>query len=246
MENKEYAESLDTILKQIKNEKNPDSLKALLEKFKKHLSGISPDIRGDGPDFSRLPGDGTEGELWFRNKMVWLKTIPLGKGEAFIELHPEASGYYHEKKGKISADILGIWRNEKTTRFAVVELKAGANGDRVFYAIAEGLRNVYLLWQERKKLSILWEECNKKYVKDEKIQNSVWRGCNPFNNLDNKNISLLVIGDDSWSQKQNYVNNVPREIKLNNVNVKIAIYSLNKGGKPRSRPHALLPLKKIL
>ena len=237
-------EMLDVILKEFKKLRGADARKHL-DLFINHLGSIKPDERGKGPDFKRVPKDGAAGELRFRNKLMWLRTIPLDQNETFIALHAEVGGYYEGKNGRYSADILGIWRSEKTTRFAVAELKAGKGGDPVFYALAEGLRNVYLLWQEQVKLSRKWMEYMQLLVNKEEFRQSVWGQGSPFNKLDKKNISLLVIGDDSWIQKQGEgIRHVPEEIVLGNIHVKVSIFSLKAGGKSKSKPYALLPLRR--
>ena len=238
---------LDEILNRIKKAKEPKAQNDLLLNFENCLSGIKPEERGAGTNFSRLPGDGRKGELWFRNKLLWLRTIPLEKDVAFVALHSETGGYYPGKDGKFSADLLGIWRNVRTTQFAVAELKAAKSGDPIFYAVAEGLRNVYLHWQNVKRLSCNWGEWRRECVKEEIMPKSVWMNGNPFNRLDPKNIRLLIIGDDSWIRKQrSCIKAVPARIKLGKINVYVSVYSLNDGGKHNSKPYALLPLKKIL
>jgi len=238
---------LDKILNRIKKAKEFKEQNDLLLNFEDYLLGIKPEERDAGTNFSRLPKDGRRGELWFRNKLLWLKTIPLEKEVAFVSLHSETGGYYQGKAGKFSADLLGVWRNVRTTQFAVAELKAAKSGDPIFYAVAEGLRNVYLHWLNVKRLSFDWGEWMRRCVKNGTMRKSVWMNGNPFNRIDSKNIRLLIIGDDSWIRNQrSCIKAVPALIKLGKINVYISVYSLNDGGKHSSKPYALLPLKKIL
>jgi len=246
-ENKRPKKSeLDIVLGKLNKARETEISLKLISDFKEILLRTSSENRGKGPDFSRMAGDGTDGELRFRNKLVWLNTLPLERDEVFITLHSETGGYYHEKEGKYSADILGICSNARTTQFAVIELKAGRGSNSVFYALAEGLRNVYLLWQEREKLSRLWKKYSKDCVKNETIQKTVWENGNPFNELDKNNIRLLIMGDRSWIEAQGEcVRQIPNEIRLERINIKISVYSLEKRGKSRSKPYKLLPLKKF-
>ena len=240
-------ETLDDILKKIKKTHGEEA-KTNFENFRSHLCVLlANQHRGHGVEFQRVPGSGTTGELNFRNKLFWLKTLPLENGEAFIVLHPEAAGYYEEKKSKYSADLLGLWRAGKTTRFAVAELKAGKNGDPVLYAVAEGLRNLFFLWQERTKLGALWMKYMKKCVQDEVVPENVWGRGHPFAEFDMKNLCLLIIGDESWRKSQSAcMDDVPREVKLGNLNVKVAVYSTPPRAKAQSKPHILLPLRNCI
>jgi hypothetical protein len=239
---------MDKILKKLKRKSNDANTSLnLLCAFNENLLKTLPQNKGKGPDFSRLPGNGTRGELRFRNKLFWLRTIPLENNSTFIALHSETGGYYSEKKGKYSADLLGICHksNPATTQFALAELKAGKSGDPIFYAVAEGLRNIYLHWQGIERLSCIWSKWSKKSIKNAEIRGSVWGSGNPFNRLDMKNICLLIIGDHSWAEAQrDRVKYVPIEIKLNGINVEISVYSLAARGKDRSNPYMLLPLKR--
>jgi hypothetical protein len=240
--------TLDEILNQIRQASEVETQKRLLLKdFKKCLLEILPEKKGKGPDFSRLPKDGKDGELWFRNKLLWLRTIPLEDNKAFIALHAETGGYYQGNGGKFSADLLGVWHNSMTTQFAVAELKAGKRGDPIFYAVAEGLRNVYLHWQEIERLSCLWRKWIKKCIKEKPptMRYSVWRDGNPFSKLNQKNIHLLVIGDHSWIKNQiSCIKEVPSQIQFEKVRVNISVYSLNKRCRTKSKPYALLPMEK--
>ena len=100
--------------------------------------------RGGLPSPLRHVGRGTRGELWFRNRLLWLRTIPLENDVSFMITHAEPAVYYIGKSGRNSADLLGIWHNSTNTKLGLVELKAGRNGDHVLYAIMEGLRNLHL------------------------------------------------------------------------------------------------------
>ena len=46
--------------------------------------------RGGLPNPLRHVGRGARGELWFRNKLLWLRTIPLENDTTFMITHAEA------------------------------------------------------------------------------------------------------------------------------------------------------------
>ena len=193
--------------------------------------------RGSPPNFLRESGEGSKGELWFRNRLAWLRTIPLSNMECFTFLHDEVGVYAEERSGRCSADLLGLHRTKKTTKLAVVELKYGKNGDILPYACAEGLRNLYLHLQGLSRLADNWKTLNY----------TAWHEGNPFAGLAKHKATLLIIGDNEWASAQTDFQHIlpQKPIKLGPWNIEIAAFASPKGAKHNSKPYALLPLRKL-
>jgi len=205
--------------------------------------------RGGLPNPLRHVGRGARGELWFRNKLLWLRTIPLENDTTFMITHAEAPVYYKGNSGRNSADLLGIWHNVANTKLGVVELKAGRNGDHVLYAIMEGLRNLHLHRKAIKRLREGWDNALdlQNQTGENKFWSNAWGRSNPFNpRLVNSH--LVIIGDTHWMQAQRKwkkeSEEIIKEIK-NSFDYETSIYSLN-NAKVLSRPYVLLPLTKWL
>jgi len=207
--------------------------------------------RGEHPDFLRYPNAARRGEEWFRNRLLWLRTIPLEKDISFMITHSETAVYYEGSKGKRSADLLGIWHSGGNTKLGVIELKAGKNGDHVLYAILEGLRNLHLHRKAIGRLRSGWTTTlnQRHHVDSEKaFWSRVWNSGNPFpSNL--KNSHLIIIGDSSWIKMQEDWKRQAKIIikKIKEIfNYETSIYSLNDKAKSNSKPYVLLPLVKWL
>ena len=233
-------EDLDQLLKKINNKKN---CKINFGNFCKELQSIEADSeRGEGVDFSADRKKGAV-ELGFRDKACLLRTLPLEKDLCFIALCDEAGFYRKNKRGRYSADLLGLWRNRKTTKLAVVELKAGRNGDSLLYAVAEGLRNLYIAWLSLKRLENRWEKTCPKKTKES------WGESTPFQKLAKKKAQLVIIGDHSWAKKTQQKEDKKiikrKPITIGKLEIEVSIYSFANGAKSRSKPYALLPLRKI-
>ncbi len=233
--------NIDNLLKKL----NKDASRELFAEFIRGLSLVQVDTkRGAGIHFGRHAGS-KAGELEYSSKCFWLRTLPLDKQECFIALHRESGFYRKGRTARYSADLLGIWRSQNTTRLAVAELKQGAKGDSLAYAVAEGLRNLYLAINARKELCNWWAktcpEEFKGYVKN----------YNPFTELskEGKDAQLLILGDRAWIDarvrgKEQFLGKKP--IAIGNTMIEVSVYSFSHNGTPRSAPHALLPLKMIL
>ena len=158
----------------------------------------------------------------------------------FIVLHAETGVYRENKIGRYSADLLGLFRSPGTTKFAVMELKYGPHGDHLFYAIAEGLKNIVLHFQGLERLRKGW--------KIDAHSKNAWGQSNPFAKVTKKSIQLLIVGDYSWMEKQReLLHYVPSHADCGNgiPKVGIAVYSSNKSARYNSKPYALLPLKRM-
>ena len=235
----------DNILIRLKKARNPKERSENLEDFLCGLKNLKADFngrRGEPINFCREPGRGSDGELEFRNRLLWLRTIPLPNDTSFIVLHSESGVYQIDKKGRCSSDLLGLFRSRDTTQFAIAELKYGVQGDHLLYAIAEGLRNVCLHFQGFRRIREGWK------VNGKAAQNA-WGKTNPFSEISSKSIHLLIIGDSHWARKQQdlfrYVPQSPIVLGKNFPKVTITMYSSKERAKAKSKPHALLPFKKI-
>ena len=170
-----------------------------------------------------------------------------------------------DKTRNYSADLIGLHRKKDTaTRFAVAELKyrksEKSKGDNLMYAFAEGLRNLALHLQGLDRLRAGWSEyiqtlktCPeqkgpwKEYIKhftEEELY--VWGSGNPFKDISSNTSSLLIIGNHEWGVAQTELMNLlPRNpIKLNGWKISTAVYSTT-AATSSSKPHMLLPLKKL-
>lgn len=241
--------SLESYEKKLQNERR-DSKKGLSiaeDILKLNLiNNLIIDGRGNPPSPLRHVGRGTRGELWFRNKLLRLRTIPLEDDISFMITHSEAPAYYKGKRGANRADLLGIWHSSGgNTKLGVIELKAGVRGDHVLYAIMEGLRNLYLHRNAIKRLHSGWSmalnQCH------EGGWSNAWSRSNPFNKrLGNSH--LIIIGDGSWIGMQENWKNEAKEIteKIKIIfNYETSIYSLN-DCEHYSKPYVLLPLTRWL
>lgn len=223
--------------------------KALIEAYKE-LRIID---KGQFPDPLRYPGKGKRGELWFRNRLLWLRTIPLSNNASFIITHGEAAVYYdfdrHGKGKKASADCLGIWRKAGSTKLCIAELKAG-KGDNIAYALMEGARNAYLHLKAKKRLADGWRkyvENAKRNSRGGKFWKLVWGNASPFPMKKLKDVHLLIIGDNVWIQDQKKWGSVVLKIiKLikKEFGMTVAIYSLNRIAKPLSKAYVMVPLER--
>lgn len=205
--------------------------------------------RGNPPSPLRSVGKGARGELWFRNKLLWLRTIPLENDISFMITHSEPPVYYKGKTGRNSADLLGIWHSRGNTKLGVVELKAWSrSSDHILYAIMEGLRNLHLHRKAIKRLHSGWVKAlnQPRQSSEELFWSNVWSKANPFNsNLDKSH--LIIIGNNKWIQAQESWESGVREITKEiqeKFNYETSIYSLN--GAVKSKPYVLLPLTKWL
>jgi len=241
-------DSLKVLEKKLAREKNPKSGFFIAKDILKLIEKLKIEERGEPPNPLRHVGKGTKGELWYRNRLLWLRTIPLEKDISFMITHSEPSVYYKGENGCNSADLLGIWHSKASTKLGVAELKAGEKGDHMLYAILEGARNAYLHRLAIKRLYSGWSKAlNQSPQRGEGLfWASVWNEGNPFNNKLTKT-HLIIIGDNKWIQAQEKWNNEAK--KITNAIKKIfgfetSIYSLDKKAQPGSKPYVLLPLEK--
>ncbi len=200
---------------------------------------FSPLNRGQ-IDFSRKPGTGTRGELWFRNSLVWLKTIPLEAGHHFINLHSESPIYLKQKGSRsFSTDLLGLSYINNGAKLCAIELKSGISADNLIYAIAEGAINLILSNRNKSKLIAHW--------KRNKVDQTAWRKGNPFAKL--KKVSLVVLGDYPWHEANTiHMDSAKILIKAIQRKFKIDTYVLyfKKGIKSNSKPYRLLNIQNML
>jgi len=203
---------------------------------------LEQEMRGGPLNFTREPKSGARGELWFRDRLSWLRTIPLSVNECFLVLHKEA-GVYGKDKRKCSADLIGLHRKSNTTLFTIAELKYGKKGDPLPYACAEGLRNLYLHLQGFERLGSGWRKAPPK-------PKSIWGNGNPFAELAKTRASLLIIGDHDWATAQKRIMRrrfLPKHpVKLGDWIIEIAVYSSPRGARDNSKPYRLLPMKKVI
>lgn len=190
--------------------------------------------------FNRNPGAGTKGELWFRNSLVWLRTIPLQVGHYFINLHAESPIYLNATGGRsFSADLLGLSYKNKGARLCVIELKSGASGDNLIYAIAEGAINLIFSRRNLPQLISHW----KKHTEAQ----TAWRQGNPFAPL--KNVDLVILGDYEWfTANKSFELTAVQLMKSIKSQFGIDTYVLyfDKAVKPGSKPYRLLNIKTFI
>lgn len=226
-----------------------------LEKAKEALAMIKmfkADATRGSVQFLRDPGQGKEGELWFRNKLLWMKTLPLNRDELFLTLCGEAGVYREGWSPRYSADLLGLWHDASHTRLCVIELKAckGKKNElstqSILYAMIEGCRNLLLFSQSMPRLRRDWMN---KFIQSElgKANSSVWRQ-SPFQrNL--TNFHLVVMGDSNWRLKQKGVMGIAEELSKyinDEFKIKTDAYSFPAQAESKSSPYMLFPLKKFL
>lgn len=245
-------DKLDKMLMALSKEKtNPKNGLKLCEKILLLLKNVHERTPGENPNPFRLPKEGSRGELWYRNRLLWLRTIPLEEDTSFIITHSEAAVYRKGKNYRNSADLLGIWRKGKNTKLGIVELKAGKNGEKILYAIMEGTRNAYLHHKAKRRLNKGWDDRvinPKKETKESGFWKTVWkRNPYPINKL--KDTQVIVIGDSMWRDVQTGVWREEAIKIIENIkttlDIEISVYSLNEKGKDNSSPYCLLPLKKV-
>ena len=222
------------------------------------------DGRGQHPDPLRYPGRGQHGELWLRNRLFWLRTIPLDDSSAFIATHLEYPAYLKDA-GKRPSDLLGLFRGKInktiTTALAVVELKASRGttsaDDNLIYAILEASRNALLNYQGLQRLQDGWKEhiASPTEAPERMFWQTVWQedvettNRNPFARLNREGkIVVLIVGDAAWFDGQQPFLDVARKLNDNIRNqipqLHILFYKLNEA-QPGSSPYSLLPLSRI-
>jgi len=190
--------------------------------------------------FDRKPGAGTKGELWLRNSLVWLRTIPLQDGHYFVNLHAESPTYLTAAGGRsFSADLLGLSCRNNGARLCVVELKSGAAGDNLIYAIAEGAINLILSRKNLPQLMSHWRQHAE--------ARAVWRKRNPFAKL--KKADLVVLGDYSWLDANKSLKAKARQL-ITAIKTRFGIDThvlyFDKSVKPGSKPYRLLNISKFI
>ena len=240
-------EGIDRLLAELKKARTAEDRKNKFQACLSAMKELEIDLTGRRGKitFKRTPGEGQKGELRFRNRLLGLRTIPLEDESYFIALHAEAGVYRMNRSGRYSADLLGLFRSPRTTRFGVAELKYGSRGDHLLYATAEGLINIVLHYQGLERLHRGWAECKK-----DPVTKNAWGQGNPFAGLTKKSIQLLIVGDHSWMEKQRQILDhvhvsTPVNFGASFPKIEIAVYSSNKGARYNSKPYALLPLQKI-
>lgn len=201
--------------------------------------GFNPLARGK-IKFDRTPGPGTKGELWLRNSLAWLKTIPLQPGHCFVNLHAESPIYLTPSGGRsFSADLLGLSYRNNGARFCAVELKYGASGDNLVYAITEGAVNLVL---SRKNLPALLN-----HWKQYSGARAAWRAGNPFAGI--KKSDLVILGDYSWIEANRTLKTAAgrliRQLKQN-LGIDTFVFYFAKGVKPGSKPYRLLSVNRLV
>lgn len=245
MDNKEGLIRLHKNYDNLQKEKNPKVALGLADSILCDWQSLTHEGRGKHPNPLRVPEAGWKSrELTLRNKLYWLRTIPLRQGEIFISTHIEAGVYRKGSLKRRSADLVGLFCNNRGAKLCVVELKAGKSGNNVIYAIIEGFYNLYLHQQGKNRLQEGWNEYVKNSGEEGKLWRQAWRKSNPFNERLVRS-QVLVIGDYDWSQAQekykqeamNLCNKIKKDYECG-----VAVYSTNKA-KPLSKPYCLLPLK---
>jgi len=190
--------------------------------------------------FDRKPGAGTKGELWLRNSLVWLRTIPLQCGHYFVNLHAESPIYLTSTKGRsFSADLLGLSYKNDGAKLCVVELKSGASGDNLVYAIAEGGINLILSRKNLPQLMNHWRQHAE--------ARAAWRKGNPFAKLEKAD--LVVLGDYAWLEANKSLKaKAGQLIKAIKARFGIDTYVLyfDKSVKPGSKPYRLLNISRLI
>ncbi|MDP3920352.1 MAG: hypothetical protein Q8R76_06060 [Candidatus Omnitrophota bacterium] len=229
---------LDLLLSELKKNKDPGTGLGIASQAVNGINELVVDAgRGKFP-WSRIPGKGTKGELWYRNRLYWLKTIPLDGDGCFIALHSESPVYQKNKKGRWPADLFGLFHERQTTMLCVIELKAGTAGDNVLYAIVEGARNLHLLRQAHPALVKSW-------VAAGKADRNAWGKGNPLAEVSKKRTKLIILGDWAWIKAQGKWKGAAKTLRgllANSLKQDLSIHCLNKNAKPASKPHALLPV----
>lgn len=249
--NGDKNEDLLELEKNLLKERDPKKGLSIAKEIMGLIGGLKIEQRGKNPSPFRYPGKGTKGELWFRNRLLWLRTIPLEKDISFMITHSEPAVYYQGKGGRNSADLLGIWHSNKSTKLGVAELKAGKNGNHVLYAIMEGVRNTYLNRQACKRLYSGWSDAISHHLKKKgegAFWANVWNKGNPFHDS-LKKTHLIIIGDVEWINAQKEWQAESKKLIKDickKFGYETSIYSLNKKAKPASKPYVLLPLDKWL
>jgi len=190
--------------------------------------------------FDRKPGAGTKGELWLRNSLVWLRTIPLQCGHYFVNLHAESPIYLSSTGGRsFSADLLGLSYKNNGAKLCVVELKSGASGDNLVYAITEGAINLMFSRKNLPQLINHWKQHTE--------ARTAWRNGNPFAKL--KKTDLVVLGDYEWFNANKALKaSAIQLIKMIKVRLGIDTYVLyfDKGVQSGSKPYRLLNINRFI
>lgn len=218
---------------------------------------------GDFPNPLRFPGvNKYSGELKLRNKMFWLRSIPLEDKKTFIIINVEAANTSEiegdpPKRKKVSADLVGIIRLPKSTAFCLAELKYGRDSDHIIYAIMEGARNFLFHKANISRLQDGWSEFiiqqPSSENKDETTRSNLdffkmtWEKDNPYGKLSSisTNDHLLIIGDEEWIEAQkDYKDSILDAIEYiqNRLQITVEVYSVSKDYKKESNPYMILPL----
>ncbi len=247
----------------LKSLKKTSSIAEAMEKARemiKELAKLKAEDKGKLPDPLRYPGRGQKGELWFRNRLFWLRTIPLDGDSAFIATHSEPSASQSDRRGRCPSDLLGLFRgkidNSITTALAIAELKAGGKGDHLIYAVMQASRNAVLQEKGLERLAKGWKKnvTSKKGKGEGELPfwNRVWGKGNPFGKLSEGVVVVLIIGDKPWFDAQKkYLEPVCelrkelKELKEKIPLLHILFYQLADNAKHDSKPYALLPLGRI-
>ena len=134
-------------LANLKPDRPPDSdtLKYLVTSLPKLLANRNA---GKIPQFGREPRKGSPGELSLRNRLWWLRCLPMANRTHLFLLSPEYP-VYELPKSRLSIDLLGILKNDRdeVAYTAVIELKWKSNNP--LYALFEVARNAVLLVQSK-------------------------------------------------------------------------------------------------
>lgn len=239
---------METLPKNLRAAKDPEEALNIARKAVEAIKKIHVVKKGTCPSSVRWAGAGSYGELWFRNRLLWLRTLPLEPGISFIITHIEAPVYYKENDGLCRADLLGIWRSKNESKLCILELKAArrqGSDDNILYAMIEGARNAYLHNQRegRERLIFGWRSAKKMPA----YFINAWGKGNPFKELQ-KDARVVIIGDFEWTKEQMglyemQVRSLASEIG-SSLKITVSAYSLNKNAKSGSKSYMLLPIQK--
>ena len=190
--------------------------------------------------FDRKPGAGTKGELWLRNSLVWLRTIPLQCGHYFVNLHAESPIYLNPTGGRsFSTDLLGLSYKNNGAKLCAVELKSGVGGDNLIYAITEGAINLIFSCKNAPQLINHW--------KDHKEIRTIWRKANPFTRL--KKAELVILGDYAWFDANKSLKASALQLKTTikaRFGIDTYVCYFDKGVQTNSSPYRLLNINRFI
>lgn len=228
-------------LANLKPDRPPDSdtLKYLVTSLPKLLANRNA---GKIPQFGREPRKGSPGELSLRNRLWWLRCLPMANRTHLFLLSPEYP-VYESPKSRLSIDLLGILKNDRdeVAYTAVIELKWKSNNP--LYALFEVARNAVLLVQSKVRVEGSWRERVEKAYPPDMFKGRI------FSEITQEHIIGMVVGPFEWYDKYCRQKKVcietARKLRRASSGIRFEFWTFPKGTQCSSAPPKFLPLTRF-